>query len=228
MWWWNWTNKKVWRTPWNRKTLEEFFPRDDVIIYGHFLHFCGESTGNWRIPKRSNNAHLWCFLGVGMNKLLNKHSMLGWFETLAQENLYKPQMSGEIIVDLAGDRTHYLQTEATSLDEAGKIWQPFCTHFHINCLTCKLLYSNWNFTTICSQGPFNNKVVLGSNNGSTSTRRQASIWLNAGKVYWGIYASLDLDELTCYGTLEVPRDLVRSRRPFWVPSDQRKQLQGRF
>ena len=38
-------------------------------------------------------------------------------------------------------------------------------------------------------------VIIGSDNGLASNRRQAIIWTNNGLVYWRIYASLGLNEL---------------------------------
>ena len=37
---------------------------------------------------------------------------------------------------------------------------------------------------------------IGSDNGLASKRRQAIIWTNVGMLYWCIYASLGLSELT--------------------------------
>ena len=45
------------------------------------------------------------------------------------------------------------------------------------------LMSNWEY------------VIIGIDNGLSRSRRQAIIWTNDGLVYWGIYASLGLNEL---------------------------------
>ena len=39
-------------------------------------------------------------------------------------------------------------------------------------------------------------VIIGSDNGLAPKRRQAIIWTIDGLVYWRIYASLGLNELT--------------------------------
>ena len=59
----------------------------------------------------------------------------------------------------------------------------------------KLLYSNSNFTEICSYG-FNYQYAnIGSDNGLSPSRWQAIIWTNDSLVYWCIYVSLSFNEL---------------------------------
>ena len=46
-----------------------------------------------------------------------------------------------------------------------------------------------------SQESNQNLTIVGSDNGLAPNRCQAIIWTNDGPSYWGIYASLRLDEL---------------------------------
>ena len=49
---------------------------------------------------------------------------------------------------------------------------------------------------MCSFGSNLQYVIIGSDNGLAPNRRQAIIWTNDGLVYWRIYASVGLDELS--------------------------------
>ena len=47
-------------------------------------HLCGEFTGHRWIPRRkANDAELWCFLDLRLNKRLSKQSWGWWFEMLS-------------------------------------------------------------------------------------------------------------------------------------------------
>ena len=54
----------------------------------------------------------------------------------------------------------------------------------------KLLYFDVQFTEICFKGS-----RIGLNNGFALNRWQVSTWTNDDLIYWGIYASLGLNEL---------------------------------
>ena len=70
-------------------------------------------------------------------------------------------------------------------------------HFEIHFLEWKLLYFDSNVIEICSQGPQNNnKPVLGQIEAWRRIHDRPSSEPNGGVVYWDIYASLCLDELT--------------------------------
>ena len=70
-------------------------------------------------------------------------------------------------------------------------------HFETHFLEWKSLYSDYNFTEICSQGSNLQYSSMGSDNGLVPARRQAIIWTNDGYFTdWRIYASVDLDGLT--------------------------------
>ena len=47
---------------------------------------------------------------------------------------------------------------------------------------------------MCSLRFTSQYVIIGSDNGLVPNRQQAIIWTNDGLVYWGIYASLGLNE----------------------------------
>ena len=49
---------------------------------------------------------------------------------------------------------------------------------------------------MCSLGLDWQYVTIGSDNGLAPNRRQAIIWTNDGLIYWHIYASLSLNELS--------------------------------
>ena len=56
-------------------------------------------------------------------------------------------------------------------------------------------------------------ISIGSNKGLSPVRRQAIIWTNGGLVYWGIYMSLDLNELIRFNVV------LDSKRPYlWQAS----------
>ena len=75
---------------------------------------------------------------------------------------------------------------------------PLCRqHFQTHFLEWKLMYFDWNFIEICSKGPFNNiSVYWFRYKGLALVRRKKIIWTNDGVVYWCIYASLVLNDLT--------------------------------
>ena len=54
--------------------------------------------------------------------------------------------------------------------------------------------------------------IIGSDNSLAPNRRQAIIWTNDGLCFWCIFTSLGLGELTHTR----PRDMARSRPPFWI------------
>ena len=53
-----------------------------------------------------------------------------------------------------------------------------------------------NFTEICSLGSNWQYGSIGSDHGLVPSMRQAIIWTNGGMLYWRIYASLGLNELS--------------------------------
>ena len=71
-------------------------------------------------------------------------------------------------------------------------WWHFQTHF----LEWKLLHFYSNFIAICSQASKYQYVSIGSDDGLAPNRRQAITWTNTGPVYWCIYVSFSLNELT--------------------------------
>ena len=62
-----------------------------------------------------------------------------------------------------------------------------------------IVFFNSNFTEICSQRSNYQYASIGSDNDLVPNRWKAIIWTKVGLVYWCIYASLGLNELT--GTL---------------------------
>ena len=83
--------------------------------------------------------------------------------------------------------------------EAATNWLP-CRRRHFNCISwIKTLNFEWNFAEICPLGYNWQYCNIGSDNGLAPARRQAIIWSNVVMLYWRIYASLSLNELTGYG-----------------------------
>ena len=81
--------------------------------------------------------------------------------------------------------------------EAETKWTPFRRrHFEVHFIEWKCLNSDWNFIEICSEGFNQQYPSIGSDDGLAPSRRQAIIWTNDGIVYWRIYTSLGLNELT--------------------------------
>ena len=66
------------------------------------------------------------------------------------------------------------------------------------------MYFDSNFIEICSQGS-KWYSSIGSDNALAPNRQQAIIWSNDGLVYWCIYASLGLNELSQYAVEFCPR-----------------------
>ena len=59
-----------------------------------------------------------------------------------------------------------------------------------------MLYFDYNFTDVCSQGSNRQSSSIGLDNGLAPNRWQAIIWTNADSISWRIYATLGGDELT--------------------------------
>ena len=59
-----------------------------------------------------------------------------------------------------------------------------------------ILYFDYNFTDVCSQGANWQSSSIGLDNGLAPNRWQAIIWTNADPINWRIYATLGGDELT--------------------------------
>ena len=60
----------------------------------------------------------------------------------------------------------------------------------------KILYFDYNFTDVCSQGSNWQSSSIGLDNGLAPNRWQAIIWTNADPNNWRIYATLGGVELT--------------------------------
>ena len=69
-------------------------------------------------------------------------------------------------------------------------------HFQMRFLKWKCMIFDWNFSGDCSWGSNWQYSCIGSDNGLAPNRCQAIIWTNDGIVYWCIYVSLSLNELT--------------------------------
>ena len=81
--------------------------------------------------------------------------------------------------------------------EAKTKWPPsHRRYFQIHFLEWKLLDFKWYFIEMCSLWSNWQNVTISSDNGLVLNRRQAIIWTNEDLVYWRIYASLGLSELT--------------------------------
>ena len=65
-----------------------------------------------------------------------------------------------------------------------------------NALSWTKLFSNSNFTEICSQGDNYECASIGSDNVLALNRRKAIIYTKGGLVFWRTYSSLGLNELT--------------------------------
>ena len=65
----------------------------------------------------------------------------------------------------------------------------------------KLLYFSSNFTEICSQGSNYQFTSIGSDDGLVPNRRQGIFWTKGGLIYWCMYVSLSLNELTHWGRM---------------------------
>ena len=55
---------------------------------------------------------------------------------------------------------------------------------------------------------------IGSDNGLAPAKQQTIIWINDGRVWWHIYASLSINELICWIVLYITKDTF----PFWLIS----------
>ena len=60
----------------------------------------------------------------------------------------------------------------------------------------KILYFDYNFTDVCSQGSNWQSSSISLDNGLAPNTWQAIIWTNADPINWRIYATLGGDELT--------------------------------
>ena len=60
----------------------------------------------------------------------------------------------------------------------------------------KILYFDYNFNDVCSQGSNWQSSSISLDNGLAPNRWQAIIWTNADPINWRIYATLGGDELT--------------------------------
>ena len=69
-------------------------------------------------------------------------------------------------------------------------------HFQVHFLEWLILNFKTNFIEICSFGSNWQYGGIGADNGLALNRRQAIIWTNVDMLYWRIYASLGLNELT--------------------------------
>ena len=96
---------------------------------------------------------------------------------------------------------------------------PFCRrHFQVQFLEWKLLNFKSNFTEICSLGSNWQYGTIGSDNGLAPNRQQVIIWANVGMLYWCIYASLGLNELSIYSLPKTHCKLISSHLHSWYVS----------
>ena len=90
-----------------------------------------------------------------------------------------------------------LWVQATILHfEAKAKCTPSCRHFQTDFLQWKWLYSDLNFTEICSAVSNWQQAITGSDNGLAPIRQWTVVSINEDLIWWHIYVSLCLNDLT--------------------------------